>query len=689
MDEDYYYDASNYDWTSGPDDPVYENYPLDYRDYNDASNYDWTSGPDDPVYENYPLDYRDFWESGPDEDYALDYRDYTNNQSNNYADYTAPLDWTTGPDQLGQDVAGGNISSSYAEFVEEQKNNPTVTNFLSNAVGKLGDGASSFLKKYLYDPKTGKFNIAGIGTGMAALAALTGGDKPKSSAYQGEIPKLTAINQQIAYNDPNRRPGSMGRQYFTGNQFVAPGQAGATQAAAQAQAQGILAAYKPAEAVTNPYAGQFRMAYEKPDTGNVTTVSPASGVASVLPVPQASDTIEPMAGGGMAKSRYLKGITDGMADKIPSSIDGKQKAALSHGEFVIPADVVSHLGNGNSDAGAKKLYEMMSRIRKARTGNEKQGKRINPNQFMPGGQVGYAAGGIAKFNEGGPTGTTGAATTGVTTPAIPDQGKSVAEGLSSWAGPYVSDMLGKGAALSTQPYQTYTGPLTAGPSDLQQQQYAGLSDVAKTGYTPTESKGGIFDTSAAQQYMNPYLSAALDPQLAELRRQGQITNLGNRAQATKMGAFGGSGSALMETETQRNVLDKMQQALGQGYNTAYDKAMAQYNADQNRQLEAGRDTEASRQYSANFGLKTLGELGAAGATQRDIEQRGIAADKAQFEEQRDFPYKQVQFQKSLLTGLPITTTDTTQMQSQLGQISGQIAGLASLYQLLAGLGQTK
>jgi hypothetical protein len=689
MDEDYYYDASNYDWTSGPDDPVYENYPLDYRDYNDASNYDWTSGPDDPVYENYPLDYRDFWESGPDEDYALDYRDYTNNQSNNYADYTAPLDWTTGPDQLGQDVAGGNISSSYAEFVEEQKNNPTVTNFLSNAVGKLGDGASSFLKKYLYDPKTGKFNIAGIGTGMAALAALTGGDKPKSSAYQGEIPKLTAINQQIAYNDPNRRPGSMGRQYFTGNQFVAPGQAGATQAAAQAQAQGILAAYKPAEAVTNPYAGQFRMAYEKPDTGNVTTVSPASGVASVLPVPQASDTIEPMAGGGMAKSRYLKGITDGMADKIPSSIDGKQKAALSHGEFVIPADVVSHLGNGNSDAGAKKLYEMMSRIRKARTGNEKQGKRINPNQFMPGGQVGYAAGGIAKFNEGGSTGTTGAATTGVTTPAIPDQGKSVAEGLSSWAGPYVSDMLGKGAALSTQPYQTYTGPLTAGPSDLQQQQYAGLSDVAKTGYTPTESKGGIFDTSAAQQYMNPYLSAALDPQLAELRRQGQITNLGNRAQATKMGAFGGSGSALMETETQRNVLDKMQQALGQGYNTAYDKAMAQYNADQNRQLEAGRDTEASRQYSANFGLKTLGELGAAGATQRDIEQRGIAADKAQFEEQRDFPYKQVQFQKSLLTGLPITTTDTTQMQSQLGQISGQIAGLASLYQLLAGLGQTK
>lgn len=56
---------------------------------------------------------------------------------------------------------------------------------------------------------------------------------------------------------------------------------------------------------------------------------------------------------------------------------------MSHGEFVIPADVVSHLGNGNSDAGARRLYEMMDRIRKARTGTTKQGKQVNPNKFMP------------------------------------------------------------------------------------------------------------------------------------------------------------------------------------------------------------------------------------------------------------------------------------------------------------------
>jgi len=79
----------------------------------------------------------------------------------------------------------------------------------------------------------------------------------------------------------------------------------------------------------------------------------------------------------------LGGATDGMADKIPARIGKNQKARLSHGEFVVPADVVSHLGNGNSEAGAKRLYEMMDRIRQARTGNTKQGRQINPNKFLP------------------------------------------------------------------------------------------------------------------------------------------------------------------------------------------------------------------------------------------------------------------------------------------------------------------
>ena len=81
---------------------------------------------------------------------------------------------------------------------------------------------------------------------------------------------------------------------------------------------------------------------------------------------------------------YLEtGMGDGMSDDIPSSIDGAQPAALSENEFVIPADVVSHLGNGSSDAGAEQLYAMMDRVRKARTGNEEQGRDIMPQEYMP------------------------------------------------------------------------------------------------------------------------------------------------------------------------------------------------------------------------------------------------------------------------------------------------------------------
>jgi hypothetical protein len=81
--------------------------------------------------------------------------------------------------------------------------------------------------------------------------------------------------------------------------------------------------------------------------------------------------------------RLLKGMGDGMSDDIPASIAGVQPARLANEEFVIPADVVSHLGNGSSEAGSKVLYDMLDKVRKARTGHTKQGKQINPDKLMP------------------------------------------------------------------------------------------------------------------------------------------------------------------------------------------------------------------------------------------------------------------------------------------------------------------
>jgi hypothetical protein len=88
-------------------------------------------------------------------------------------------------------------------------------------------------------------------------------------------------------------------------------------------------------------------------------------------------------GGRPSSGGYLDGMGDGMSDSIPATIEGKQPARLADGEFVIPADVVSHLGNGSTKAGASHLYGMLNKVRKARTGRAKQGKQINPNKFMP------------------------------------------------------------------------------------------------------------------------------------------------------------------------------------------------------------------------------------------------------------------------------------------------------------------
>jgi hypothetical protein len=88
-------------------------------------------------------------------------------------------------------------------------------------------------------------------------------------------------------------------------------------------------------------------------------------------------------GGRPNKPRFLMGKGDGMSDSIPATINDTQPARLADGEFVIPADVVSHLGNGSSKAGAAKLHSMMNRIRKARTGKKRQAPEVKAERYMP------------------------------------------------------------------------------------------------------------------------------------------------------------------------------------------------------------------------------------------------------------------------------------------------------------------
>tara|TARA_Y100000592_G_C5392048_1_gene278756 strand:- start:489 stop:971 length:483 start_codon:yes stop_codon:yes gene_type:complete len=147
--------------------------------------------------------------------------------------------------------------------------------------------------------------------------------------------------------DPSRRPGSSGQRYFTDVDYSGGDTSGA---AAALQAANLS--------------------------------NPARQTPSIpTPVPQ---TQTMAAGGiaGMAPPRFLRSATDGMSDEIPAMIDKKDPAALSGGEFVVPADVVSGIGNGNSDAGAKNLYEMMDKVRQARTGTTRQAPAINADKML-------------------------------------------------------------------------------------------------------------------------------------------------------------------------------------------------------------------------------------------------------------------------------------------------------------------
>lgn len=146
--------------------------------------------------------------------------------------------------------------------------------------------------------------------------------------------------------------------------------------------------------MANMATSSFATPYQSPVSTNM--LAP-SGDASVGMLGEPSMQGTRMAGGGQVPQyglggalggysdggRMLKGPGDGMSDNIPAVIGKKQPARLADGEFVVPADVVSHLGNGSTDAGAKQLYAMMDKIRAARTGTKKQGKQINPRKYMP------------------------------------------------------------------------------------------------------------------------------------------------------------------------------------------------------------------------------------------------------------------------------------------------------------------
>lgn len=275
------------------------------------------------------------------------------------------------------------------------------------------------------------------------------------------------------------------------------------------------------------------------------------------------------------------------------------------------------------------------------------------------------------------------ATGTITAPDDPLVGKQTGteSSLSTWAGPYVTEMLGRGQALASQPYQAYMGPLSAGQSAAQQAAFSGIAGLA----VPTQQMGAFAPQSftqqgVAQQYMSPYIQAAMEPQIAEAQRQAQIQRLQDASRLTKAGAYGGSRQAIMESELNRNMLRNIADITGSGYQQAFTQGREQFNTEQGRQQSAQNELN-------QYGLQALQRQAELGAQERAITSEGMMADRAQFEEERDFPYKQTQYMQSLLQGLPLAAQSYTYAEpSALSNILSGAGGLQSLYEAIFGGG---
>jgi len=325
--------------------------------------------------------------------------------------------------------AGAGISGALAGGAEAaalgSATAPTATTLAGTAPGltsatTLGSGLGNSLAAF----------DTGIGAGMNT--AFSGAPQGLSAAggSMGLNPAMAQSAMQggtnFALNAPSMAPGAASN-FALGAPSVAPG--GIANLPAAAPSVAAPAAGTPASFYTDPmkYIGEHKFLAgasglagavgSKPDpympeeyNGPLKRFRLSSDFRA--PVPYAEGGITDLAAGGydrmvgempmypqaMARGgisdlgsysdyarggRMLKGPGDGMSDSIPASIAGKRPARLATEEFVVPADVVSHLGNGSSDAGAKQLYAMMDKVRKARTGRKSQGREIDPRKYMP------------------------------------------------------------------------------------------------------------------------------------------------------------------------------------------------------------------------------------------------------------------------------------------------------------------
>jgi hypothetical protein len=274
--------------------------------------------------------------------------------------------------------------------------------------------------------------------------------------------------------------------------------------------------------------------------------------------------------------------------------------------------------------------------------------------------------------------------------------------IPEYARPYVEKMLGKAEAATSAPYQAYGGQRTAGFTDLQNQAFKGAENLGPAQQIGTGTQmagisglqgltaGGQYAQQATspgsmQAYMSPYMNLALEPQMREAARRSAMEGQAQQAQAVQRGAFGGSRSALIEAERQRNLGQQQSDIYGRGMQTAFEQARQaqQFGADLGLR-GAGMGLQAAGQLG-QLGQQQFGQQEAAlraqagmGAQQQQQSQRSLDQAYQDFLNQRGYQQQQLAFMSDILRGVPLSQS-TQQVYSAPPSLLGQVGGAGLTY----------
>lgn len=339
-------------------------------------------------------------------------------------------------------------------------------------------------------------------------------------------------------------------------------------------------------------------------------------------------------------------------------------------------------------------------------------------------------GGVQNEPQGGTTGGTGS--TGSTA------GQGTQGTFQEAYGPMYADLLAKINAWANSPYQGYRGERVAGPNQAQQdalasiqnaqlppevysalQQMMGLANQGAanpyeamqfSSYLPGTSAENPYAVGSIQDYMSPYLSEALAPQLRELQRQADLQRMADEARLAKAGAYGGSRQAILQGENNRNASQLQSDVLAKGYQDAYNRALEQQLGASKLSLEAQGLTDKSNQFAAGYGLDALKQqlaaLGSAGQFGMDIgnfdlnrgkalgdignllwgiEQKGLDSDYEMFKDERDSPINKLLTAVGALNSANSASRDPTgNTSSSAANILSSLSGIMSLLDSLGG-----